>query len=71
MPGLYHGNEILPVTLARMGKVAWVNTVEKGTGAAHNSSALECLIIDSRGSIEMLRIAMCEHYLLKKGLRAY
>lgn len=70
-PGLYHGNEILPAALARMGKVAWVNTVEKGTGAAHNSSAFECLIIDSSGSIETLRTAVCEHYLPKKGLRAY
>lgn len=65
MFGLYHGNEILPVALARIGKVAWINTVEKGTGAAHNSSALECLIIDFGSSIEMLRIIMCEHYLLK------
>lgn len=71
MFGLYHGNEILPVALARMGKVAWINTAEKGIGAARNSSALECLIIDFSSSTEMLRIIMCEHYLLKEGLSAY
>jgi hypothetical protein len=46
-------------------KVARINTVEKGIGAACNSSALECLIIDFSSSTETLRIIMCEHYLLK------
>jgi len=63
--GLHHGNEILPVALARMGKVAWTNMEEKGIGAARNSSALECLIIDFSRSTEALRIIMCEHYLLE------
>lgn len=65
MFGLYHGNEMLPVALARMGKVAWINMVEKGIGASWDSSALECLIIDFSSSTETLRIIICEHYLLK------